>query len=251
MNTAEQRIWAVIPAAGVGARMRSHVPKQYLPLLDKTVIEHTLEIFISHRAVAGIVVAISPNDAYWSDLNINDERIQVVDGGEERCLSVQNCLTHLLEHTDKDDWVMVHDAARPCLRHADIDRLIKVVIEKDTGGLLAMPVSDTMKQSDEHGYVEQTLDRSKLWHAQTPQMYRLGQLSQALHSAQVSGQVVTDEASAIELCGEQSLLVEGSSDNIKITHPQDLQLAAFFLQHSLQPDEVINDELDGLVADDG
>lgn len=228
-------IWTIIPAAGVGSRMQADRPKQYLELLDRTVIEHTLGLFLDHPMVEGVVVAISPEDPYWKDLSVaGHDHLTRVDGGSERCHSVLNALSWLTAQdadADVDDWVLVHDAARPCLRHEDLDHLIAKVTQEGKGGILGIPVRDTMKQAAKDGrHIEQTVDRSHLWHALTPQMFRLGELRQAIEQALSDGFLVTDEASAMEHAGLQPLLVRGHADNIKITIPEDLALAEFYLR---------------------
>lgn len=225
----KQNIWVIIPAAGVGRRMGTNTPKQYLLLNEQTVIEYTLSVFDSHPAVSEIIVAVSENDEYWSSLNITlSKPLHVVDGGKERCDSVLNALTFLQKKAHADDWVLVHDAARPCLRTEDLNLLLEKCQSHSVGGILAVPVRDTMKRSDDHT-INETVDRENLWHALTPQMFRYKQLKDALESALMKNKVITDEASAIELAGYQPLLVEGHSDNIKITRPEDLDLAAFFI----------------------
>ncbi|PKM45135.1 MAG: 2-C-methyl-D-erythritol 4-phosphate cytidylyltransferase [Gammaproteobacteria bacterium HGW-Gammaproteobacteria-1] len=222
--------WVVIPAAGVGARMKADRPKQYLPLRGRTVIEHTLSCFTHHPAIAGIVVALSPDDPYWPGLRIDSPvPLHVAAGGQERCHSVLNALRLLAQHADANDWVLVHDAARPCLTCADIDKLCAELCDDEVGGILAVPVRDTMKRADGEGRISATEDRNGLWHALTPQMFRLGLLTQALEQALADGFVVTDEASAVEHAGLRPKLVEGRADNIKVTRPEDLALAEFFL----------------------
>lgn len=226
-------IWTIIPAAGVGSRMQADRPKQYLELLDNSVIEHTLALFLDHPVIEGVVVAISPEDPYWKELPVaSHSHLTRVDGGSERCHSVLNALTWLLEQdADQDDWVLVHDAARPCLRHEDLEQLIAEVTQEGKGGILGIPVRDTMKQAAKDGrHIVQTVDRSHLWHALTPQMFRLGELKQAVEEALEDGFVVTDEASAMEHAGKKPLLVRGHADNIKITIPEDLALAEFYLR---------------------
>ena len=223
--------WAVVPAAGVGSRMGSVIPKQYLTLNGRTVIEHTLSRLLDHPRIAGVCVALSPDDQWWSQLEIvSDPRILTVEGGRERCHSVLNGLNRLSGIAPAVDWVLVHDAARPCVRLSDIDTLIDQSIESGIGGLLATPVHDTVKLAMvDSQVVENTVPRERLWRAFTPQMFRVNQLGSALESAISSGHTVTDEASAMELAGYRPLLVEGAGDNIKITRPEDLALAEFFL----------------------
>lgn len=224
------RYWIVIPAAGAGRRMGSAVPKQYLPLGDRLVIDRTLSVFLEHPAVEGAIVALSPGDEWWRMTAYADHpRIHRVTGGMERCHSVLNALDHLSGIAAPEDWVMVHDAARPCVRRGDIDRLMALDPEQ-CGGLLAHPIHDTVKQADGLGRVAETLPRETLWRAFTPQMFHLKPLRSALHAALERGALVTDEASAMEISGFSPVLIEGAADNIKITRPEDIKLAAFYLE---------------------
>lgn len=228
--------WAMVPAAGAGKRMGAPTPKQYLPLLGQAVIRHTLEILLCHPRIDGVVVAIGADDAWWpeiADALPSAKPLLVVTGGAERCHSVANGLHALRERALPDDWVLVHDAARPCLTREDLDRLIAALADDPIGGLLAMPVRDTLKQADDHGRVATTVDRSRLWHALTPQMFRLGLLHDALRMALDRGQLVTDEAAAMEAAGFSPRLIEGRADNLKITRPEDLALAEFYLRRRL------------------
>ena len=225
-----QRCWAVVPAAGVGSRMGADLPKQYLQLAGATVLEHSLNALLASRRLSGVVVALAPDDRRALRLPVfGDERIQRVVGGEQRSDSVQAALAALLEQGDPGDWVLVHDAARPCLPADDLNRLIDRVTASGVGGLLAAAIVDTVKQATDAGLVARTLDRNLLWRAQTPQMFRLGELQAALESAKGQGLVVTDEASAMELAGHPVQLVPGSARNLKVTLPEDLQLAAWYL----------------------
>ncbi len=225
------RFWALVPAAGVGRRMQADRPKQYLDLGGRPVLLHTLEALYACSHIAGVVVARNTDDPWWAALSFSFDRpLWEAPGGAERADSVRNGLSVLAEHAHDDDWVLVHDAARPCLRLADIERLIETLRDHPVGGLLAVPVRDTMKQADAGGAVAATLDRSRLWHALTPQMFRLDALRQALARAHARGETVTDESSAMELAGLHPRLVEGHADNIKITRPEDLALAGFFLK---------------------
>jgi 2-C-methyl-D-erythritol 4-phosphate cytidylyltransferase len=225
----KQNIWVIIPAAGVGRRMGSDTPKQYLLLNEQTVIEHTLSVFDLHSSISEIVVAVAKEDEYWAELNIKlTKPLHKVAGGKERCDSVLNTLTFLQNKAHADDWVLVHDAARPCLRTEDLTFLLEECQSHAVGGILAVPVRDTMKRSVGN-IIKETVDREDLWHALTPQMFRFKLLKDALESALKKNNVVTDEASAMELAGYQPLLVEGHADNLKITRPEDLALASFFL----------------------
>lgn len=221
----------VIPAAGIGRRMQSDIPKQYLPLAGQSVLAHSLQRMSLHPAIREIVLVLSADDRYWQGQSIDGVRcpIMTIAGGKERCDSVLNGLQALADRAGEDDWVMVHDAARPCVRLDDIDRLMKQCRDDEVGGLLAIPVRDTMKQGDADGRVTATVSRERLWHALTPQMFRYGPLLTALRKVRDEGCVVTDEAMAMEQVGKAPRLVEGHSDNIKITRPQDLALAAYYL----------------------
>jgi len=226
------RYWAIVPAAGAGRRMGSVIPKQYLPLASQPVIAHTLDTLLRYPRLAGVVVAISAGDEWWPEIaagRVTDKPLLVVTGGAERSHSVLNSLDALSERTHPDDWVLVHDAARPCLRVADLDRLLTELADDPVGGLLAVPVSDTLKQADATGRVAATVDRSQFWRALTPQMFRLGPLRNALRETLARGQLVTDEAAAMEAAGFAPRLVEGRADNLKITRPEDLALAEFYL----------------------
>ena len=226
------KLWAVVPAAGAGRRMSTNIPKQYLRLGEKTVLEHTLDTLLACPQLAGVVVVLSADDGYWPGLRDRyfNARLEVVTGGAERCHSVLNGLVHLAGRANADDWVLVHDAARPCVRLSDIEKLIETLLATADGGLLGVPVTDTMKQVDGNDGVTATVARDGLWHAYTPQMFRLGRLRTALQHAIDNDLLVTDEASAMELAGYLPRMVQGQRDNIKITVPSDLELAAFYLQ---------------------
>lgn len=211
--------------------MGSATPKQYLELAGRTVIEQTLALFVTDARIAGVVVALDPTDRFWpATLYADHPRVMRADGGAERCHSVANALQLLAARARPTDWVLVHDAARPCLRHADLTHLIETLRDDPVGGLLGIPVRDTMKRVAEQDRVVATLDRSALWHAYTPQMFRLGMLKDALSAALAAQALVTDEAAAIERSGLAPRLVEGHADNIKITRAEDLPLARFFLE---------------------
>jgi len=227
------KYWGVIPAAGVGCRMGASIPKQYLELAGRPVIDWSLGLFLDHPRISGVVVALDPEDGFWSRTAFADHpRVRRVDGGSERCHSVLNALELFLvrEEAQATDWALVHDAARPCLRRGDLNRLLATLSDHPVGGLLGVPVRDTMKQAAEDGGVGRTIPREALWHAFTPQMFRLGLLRRALRAALDGGRLVTDDAGAIELSGFAPRLVEGHADNIKITRPEDLPLANFYLR---------------------
>lgn len=232
---ASPRCWAVVPAAGIGSRMRADLPKQYLPLRGKTLLEHTLERLLAVPDLAGLVLALSPDDPHWARLPLaNDRRIAVVDGGAERSRSVLNALNYLTLQARADDWVMVHDAARPCITPSAIDNLRRHLEGHPVGGIIGVPVGDTLKRVGDSQAIESTCDRNGLWQAQTPQMFRYQRLHQCLARALGHGETVTDEASALELAGYQPLMVEGRTDNIKVTRPEDLALADAILQRQEQ-----------------
>ncbi len=223
--------WAVVPAAGAGRRMGGAIPKQYLPLGNALVIEHTLERLLGHPSIREVLVTISPGDSWWRGTRFcSNPRVRQITGGAERCHSVLNALEELTQLAAPDDWVLVHDAARPCLLGSDIDHLIEALSGHPVGGILAVSLHDTVKRADSSRHVTETLPREQLWRAFTPQMFRLEPLRMALKQALEQGLEVTDEASAMELAGLSPLLVEGRGDNIKITRPEDLALAAFYLE---------------------
>ncbi len=230
MTVVEQKFWVIIPAAGIGSRMNADCPKQYLPLNGKTVLEQTLDCFIHHPRISGVVVAIAEHDTHWRDLHFKTDRpVMTVKGGDERCHSVLNAIQGLADFADEKDWVLVHDAARPCLCKDDLDKLLITMATHPVGGLLGAPVHDTIKKIDPVNVVEETVDREYLWRALTPQMFRYGMLQDALNGTLNDGYLVTDDASAIEHAGYAPLMLEGSADNIKITRPEDLALAEFYL----------------------
>lgn len=226
-------IWAVVPAAGTGSRLNADVPKQYLELDGQTVLEHSLSRIDALARVKATVVVLSADDSIGRALcrdGVADGRLVLCNGGEHRYSSVHKGLLALCGRADAEDWVLVHDAARPCVRVSDILRLIDSVRGHPVGGLLAVPVTDTLKQAGREGQALGTVDRSSLWAAQTPQIYRYGLLLKALEKAMDNVYSVTDEASALEHAGYQPLLIQGSSDNIKITWAGDIELAALILR---------------------
>jgi 2-C-methyl-D-erythritol 4-phosphate cytidylyltransferase len=212
--------------------MGGDTPKQYLPLLGRPIIAHTLARLCNHPRISGVVVAVAADDRWWPEIPMEFARTPLVaDGGAERRDSVLNGLAALSERASNDDWVLVHDAVRPCLRDEDVDRLLNVLSADPVGGLLAIPVRDTMKRCGADQRVCETVSRVSLWQAQTPQMFRLGALRDAIQFSVDEDRNVTDEAQAMELCGARPRLVEGHEDNIKITRPEDVKLAEMFLSH--------------------
>ncbi|PTP01378.1 2-C-methyl-D-erythritol 4-phosphate cytidylyltransferase [Vibrio splendidus] len=231
MSNQLQSVIAVVPAAGVGSRMKADRPKQYLQIHGKTILEHTLEKLLSHPQVSKIVVAVSDDDPYYPELplNLNPQVIRV-SGGTERADSVLSALDYITQQ-QLSDWVMVHDAARPCIQLSDIDKLISGAMTHDVGAILAAPVRDTMKRGAQ-GQIEHTVDRVDLWHALTPQMFRSKPLRKVLSEVLQQGVSITDEASAFEWKGLSPALIAGRSDNFKITQPEDLALAEFYLSQN-------------------
>ncbi len=228
---AEGGYWVIVPAAGVGRRMGADKPKQYLPLAGSTVLQQTLQRLLQLPQLRGLVLVVSPFDTLWRDIPaVNHPLVRVVSGGAERCDSVLNGLYELESELQPLDWVMVHDAARPCVTAADIGNLVSELQEHLAGGILGVPVSDTIKRLNDNYGIEETVDRQVLWQAQTPQMFRYGVLLKALREALQAEAIVTDEASAVELAGYVPLMVEGRRDNIKITRPEDLPMAELILQ---------------------
>ncbi|EKO3956063.1 2-C-methyl-D-erythritol 4-phosphate cytidylyltransferase [Vibrio fluvialis] len=226
------KITAIVPAAGVGSRMQADRPKQYLILHGHTVLEHTVEVLLRHPDVGQVVVAVSDNDPYFGSLTLaNHPRVVRVSGGKERADSVLSALDYVCRH-QLSEWVLVHDAARPCVEHADISQLIATAQTHTVGAILAAPVRDTMKRADGGQNIDHTVDRVALWHALTPQMFRAQPLMQALTQALAAQTVITDEASAFEWLGQKPALVAGRADNIKITQPEDLALAEFYLSRN-------------------
>jgi len=225
------RFWAVIPAAGNSRRMgASTLPKQYLSLAGRSVLEWSLAPLLQRPECAGVVVALASGDRHWHTLAAaQDRRIHTVMGGSERADSVRQGLRALESELGDEDWVLVHDAARPCLQADELTSLLSVMQDEAVGGLLAVALVDTLKRADESGRVAQTVNRAGLWRALTPQMFRYGILNNALAEAQRRGVTVTDEAQAVELLGLRPKLVPGSADNIKITVPGDLQRAQHIL----------------------
>lgn len=228
---ANPRYWLIVPAAGIGARMGADHPKQYLSLGNKTLLEQTLERLLTLSFIERLVLVLHPQDRWWRELSFSKNKcISVVAGGEQRSDSVFNALQSLAQVADKNDWVLVHDAARPCVTRGSIENLRQQTIAHSVGGILGVPVSDTLKSVTAAQQISATIDRSGLWQAQTPQMFRYEILRSCLERALIENKTITDEASAVETYGHQPLIVAGRSDNIKITRPEDLLLAQWILQ---------------------
>ncbi|MBV1884553.1 MAG: 2-C-methyl-D-erythritol 4-phosphate cytidylyltransferase [Pseudomonadales bacterium] len=239
------RYWCIVPAAGVGKRMGGPTPKQYLtfpsypPQVKQsvTVLETTLNRLIDMDRIEKVVVALAEDDPFWPTLNVaSHPKIEKVLGGAERCHSVLNGLLALEQWAADDDWVLVHDVARPCVRTDDIELLIRKVKQNGDGGVLGYSVRDTMKRTDSHGCIIKTVERNHLWHALTPQMFRLRPLLSAIQASLKDGVLVTDESAAMERAGVFPIMVEGAPDNIKITRPEDLTLAGLFLRNQRDHD---------------
>ena len=228
------RVWAVIPAGGSGSRMKAALPKQSLPLNGRTVIEHTLARVCDCALVDQLLIGIAPNDAHWPQLGFTSKKLAaVVDAGAERVDTVENCLRYIVQQGGEADWALVHDAARPCVRVAEIKALLAAVIGHAEGGILAVPLSDTIKRSGQAelaNRIRETVPRDNLWRAMTPQLFRVGSLLAAIQTARARALNLSDEASAMEAVGVQALLVPCSPDNIKITLPRDIQFAQIILQ---------------------
>ncbi|AVF37095.1 2-C-methyl-D-erythritol 4-phosphate cytidylyltransferase [Rahnella sikkimica] len=223
---------AVLPAAGIGSRMQAECPKQYLTIGGKTLIEHAIRALLRSSHVTKVIVALSPHDTQFQQLPVaSDPRIQRVIGGCERAESVMAGLEVAGDH----GWVLVHDAARPCLHPDDLTNLLAISATSKIGGILAAPVRDTMKRGEPGAHaIAHTVDRQELWHALTPQFFPLELLKTCLRRALNEGAVVTDEASAMEYCGFHPMLIPARADNIKVTRPEDLALAEFYLTRLYQ-----------------
>ncbi len=227
-SASNPRFWVIIPAAGSGRRMGSgDRPKQYLPLAGRTVIEWAVAPFLRHTAYERIVVALAADDPHWLESPLSSHpRVLRAMGGAERADSVEAGLAALSGLARPDDWVLVHDAARPCLADSDLQLLTEQLADDPVGGLLAAPVVDTLKHADEHGYVAHTVSRDRLWRALTPQMFRCGVLERALRFARERTAAVTDDSQAVELLGLRPKLIASSFENLKVTTSYDLERAA-------------------------
>ena len=241
LESSEDGIWGLIPAAGVGLRVGADIPKQSLLLPGRPLILHTLERLCHYPRLNGVMVGVSAQDRHWQAHETEAERLPkflgTCPGGETRAHTVLNGLKAFAAHARDSDWVLVHDAVRPCVRLSDIDALVNAVEAGKDGGLLALPVADTVKRADKAGCVAETVSRNGLWRALTPQMCRISARRAALERALAHGEEVTDEAAAIEAAGGHPKLVAGHADNIKITLPGDLALAELFLKQQEKTSE--------------
>ncbi|MCJ8315140.1 MAG: 2-C-methyl-D-erythritol 4-phosphate cytidylyltransferase [Saccharospirillaceae bacterium] len=235
-NSSNNPFWVVIPASGIGARMQASLPKQYLKINDQAILQITINQMaklndLGINSIKGIVVAIAPHDNYFNSLNI-DDHIQSCLGGDERVHSVLNALLHIQQQDNTNPWILVHDAARPCVDLNDIQKLMEHCTKTQQGGILANKVVDTLKLKQNNKV--STIDRSNIWQAQTPQCFRLNDLINAIQTGLRNNTLITDEASAMEAMGFEVALIEAKRSNIKITQPEDLALAQFFLGSKLQ-----------------
>ncbi len=227
-------VWAVVPAAGRGTRFGGEVPKQYLQVGGRPLLAYTLDALLAHPAVAGVVVALAADDPWWPGWSDHAGKpVLTCTGGASRAASVLAAMAALPESVRADDFVLVHDAARPNLAPADLDRLLEQGRADPVGAILAAPVRDTLKRAGDDGGIDRTEPRERLWRALTPQLFRRLQLARALQAAADAGVEVTDEAMALERQGARPLLVEGREDNFKVTTPADL--ARFEFELSRRP----------------
>lgn len=225
------RLYAVVPAAGRGERFGGSRPKQYVTLLGRPALSWSLRALLAVRSIRAVIVAVAEGDRRFARLaEARDPRVRTCPGGARRELSVANALESLRGEARDEDWVMVHDAARPCLRPSDVRALIAALGDDPVGGLLALPVGDTLKAAGRDGRCDRTVPRAGLWRALTPQMFRYGVLRRALRLSLERERAVTDEAAAVEALGLRPRLVTGRTDNIKMTLPGDRGLAAAILQ---------------------
>jgi 2-C-methyl-D-erythritol 4-phosphate cytidylyltransferase len=238
MSNKTDPIWAIVPASGIGARMQGQVPKQYLQLCGKSILEHTLDRLLSFKQIDGVILVLREDDQIWQTLNYQSRKpLITATGGDERQNSVFSGLLKLLKLESADPLVMVHDAVRPLVSHQDLQQLIKSAKQNPAGAILGVPVSDTLKRQDDHSNVAETVERSGLWRAFTPQLFRAKLLLKAFEYVSKYNLPITDDAAAIEALGMRPALVECSAQNIKITHPQDLELATqIMLQQQVEDD---------------
>lgn len=233
MPISRPRYFALVPAAGSGSRFGAERLKQYLPLAGKPLIAHTLRALCAVEEIERVFVVLSADDVEWAthDWSFLGARVvPLICGDDTRALSVVNGLRAMAGEVAENDWVLVHDAARPCISPPQINRLICELEDDEVGGLLAIPLADTLKRADQEGRIRETVPRETLWRAQTPQMFRYGVLRNALASASE----VTDEAGAVEAAGLKPKLVQGDLTNLKVTWPMDLQMAEYVLFSRLE-----------------
>jgi len=231
VNREQIKVWAIIPAAGIGKRMNSTIPKQYIQLAGKTILEHSVSKLLASHEVAGAIVGICANDENWNQLKIDHPRfLNSYSGGSERIHTVLNGLQYLQNHASEKDWVLVHDAVRPCVEVEDINKLIKCGLKSESGAILAHKIVDTVKRVNEKEEIQKTLDRNELVLAATPQLFPISLLKKALTQAIEKGKISTDESAAVEALGLNPLIIEGKRTNIKITAAEDLEIAKRIMQ---------------------
>jgi 2-C-methyl-D-erythritol 4-phosphate cytidylyltransferase len=225
------KYWAIIPAAGTGVRIKADKPKQYITIAGQTLLERVVNLFAAHPQIEKVVVVLHAKDHWWPELKLSHpEKVLTAIGGKERVHSVLLGLDFLKDFADPNDFVLVHDAARPCLESNDISRLISELKDHPVGGLLGLPVVDTLKKVDAQGCVEKTVSREHLWHAQTPQCFRYGILKSGIENSLMHNKIATDESSAIEQAGYKPKMIPGDRNNMKITYPEDIAFAEKILQ---------------------
>lgn len=230
--TSAVRFWAIVPAAGTGTRFSTGIAKQFYPLRGKPLAQRTLERLLAVSALEKIIVPCAMQASAWREVQaVHHPRVMLVAGGAERVDSVNNGLIALAEMARNDDWVLVHDMARPCVTVADIEKLMSQLDGQSTGGILASRISDTLKRVTPGGEIISTADRNSFRAALTPQMFRFGMLRRALDASLSSRNAPTDEAAAVEALGERVLVIEGRGDNIKVTRREDLAIAAAILDY--------------------
>jgi 2-C-methyl-D-erythritol 4-phosphate cytidylyltransferase len=224
------QVHVLIPAAGIGTRYGGATLKQYLPLAGKAVLAHTISAFHFHPLISSITVILAETDQWFdSAVGVLAKTVNTVTGGETRGHSVRNGLRYLAENYSETDWALVHDAARPCLSASRLEKFLEHGLASDNGAILAVPVNDTLKRAGDSNEIIATIDRKRLWAAQTPQLFHVGELAAAIDAAHAAGCELTDEASAMEFTGVKPLLVMGSNANIKITYSSDLAIAEALL----------------------
>lgn len=239
MKNASPKFWAIVPAAGVGSRFSADIPKQFHQLNGKLVAEHTLRRILNLSIINAIYAPCDMSSAYWSKVPaVSNKRVQLIAGGDKRAQSVLNGLIAIQSFASEDDWVLVHDMARPCVTPENIGQLIAALVGHPVGGILAAPINDTLKIINGDNQILETANRSEFRSAQTPQMFRFGLLKASIHSMLKDNKIPTDEASAVEYSGHQAMVVEGRQDNIKITRREDLAIAAAIMK---------NQEIEGCV----
>lgn len=217
----DSKIVAILVAAGSGSRMGLSAPKQYQLIDGKTMLEHSVDALLNEPRIQELVIVVSPTDLLAQELKFDDPRVKVARvGGATRAESVKNGIVYAA--LSANDWVVVHDAARPCLLTSDLTKLLDWCLQEDQGAILAVQLNDTLKQEGPNGSIKKTIPREGLWCAQTPQCFKNGKLLKALENP---SEKITDEASAIELAGDKTFIVEGTPTNIKVTRPMDLWLA--------------------------